>query len=205
MGLETLIFLAKVLGQLHVQISAPSKQGSIQDFDELRKTIASYTSEEVANRVIQCLKWHMLATKVSITGLRASVIYPILDDRSPWPVLQWVEGGNVEVMAIFEIDGSSDVPFGSWVMHRGIRAGAGGGAWAHCAISWSVMNIDHLRDMFRAAQHLSGVLTWPSTDIYKLYCERSSEDCSQEEYVSFHDQTYPVAWPDNQTSYFTIF
>jgi hypothetical protein len=113
------------------------------------------------------------------TNLRCSVVYPIGHDDLFWVIVEWKEDDNIDVITIFHIDDGNKPNFASWMMHRGY----GDRPWRKTSISWSVINIEHLRILFEAAQHIMGILELPTADALRLYCDVGSSDCSREAYI----------------------
>lgn len=110
------------------------------------------------------------------TGLRCSVVYPIGHDDVFWVIVEWKEDGDTDVITIFNIYDEDEPGFASWMMHRGY----GDRPWRKTSISWSVVNIEHLRLLFEAAQHVIGILELPTADALKLCCEVNTSDYSKE-------------------------
>ena len=120
-------------------------------------------------------------TGTRITSLWASVIYPFIGDTG-YPLLQWREEDDTEVMAIYLVPDTfqKNDTDGSWIMHLG-KGISNDLQPLKSFIAWNVVEISHLKTLFQAAQHISGILDWSKDDAYRLYCDEGSEECSNEE------------------------
>ena len=147
--------------------------------------IRSRTGEDVAIALDHAIQRHLESTKAQIHQFRASVVYPFADDDFSWPVLEWTEGEDTEVLAIYEIDLKSEGERCSWLMHYGFGRSiqSEGQPWKKAMISWNATNMGDLKTLFRVSQHLLGILEWPNTDIFQLYCQEGDGNCSNEEYA----------------------
>ena len=57
--------------------------------------------------------------------------------------------------------------------------------WQSSRVDWNVSQVSHLKILFGLAQHILGVLQWPSADARRLYGYSVSNQDSEEEYVSY--------------------
>lgn len=148
--------------------------------------IRSRTDELVATVLDQVLENYIQSRNVHIDKFRASVVYPFVDNDVSWPILEWTEGRDTEVLAIFEIDFYSEAAECSWLMHHGFESDLKleDQPWKQTNVTWSVTNMSHLKTLFRVAQHILGILEWPAEDAHQLYCQEDRRDWSDEEYVS---------------------
>jgi hypothetical protein len=187
-GTRSLSILSNSLRQLHQQISRNPTSPEDPEKSKIKDIIASYAGEEAANCVNQCLQWHMEATGACIKSLKASVVYPFTGDN-PCPLLQWREGNDMDVMALYLVEPNNRVGTdpelhgGSWIMHfgRGISSDIHGHHWENSFVAWRVTEMSYLKTLFQTAQHIFGILKWPKEDAYRLYCEQGAEECSTEE------------------------
>ena len=168
---------ASALENLHERVSKNPLDATKNDFPSMQDMISTWVDPEITICILSSLP--QLGT-TEISGFRASVIYSLTDDDSAWPVLEWREGTDTEVLAILYVD-DDDAEVCSWLMHYGVGQGKGTKRWQKSWISWSVGEIGHLKSLFGAARHLLGVLGWSVDDILKLYCKRDLENTSTEE------------------------
>jgi hypothetical protein len=176
---------ARVIQNLHLQCSLkPIPEGNV-DFITISKLVSVWTTPEVAQRIVCCLQKHFAATDATLTRFRASIVYSMTDDEIAWPVVEWTENDDTEVIAIFYIDEDAPPEVCSWLMHYGVgilEDSKNGMRWEKTYISWNVGGIDHLQLLFEAAQQLLGILRWSPQDILQLYCKRDLANLSSEEY-----------------------
>ena len=144
--------------------------------------ISSWVSESQARRILQTLEHRFQQNNAHVTAFRASVVYSFTNERCSFPVIEWREGMDTEVMAIFLLDDQGTVC--SWLMHYGYgtNTSGDGGRWRSTSISWCVGEIMHLKSLFEAAQHLLGILQWKPEDILNFYCKRDLGSGSEEQY-----------------------
>lgn len=53
-----------------------------------------------------------------ITGLRATLVYPMATDENPWLIVEWIENGDTEAMAIYQI--AEDSGICGYLMHLSV-------------------------------------------------------------------------------------
>ena len=143
--------------------------------------ISACTNDSIA-RTLNALIGSITASPSSIRGFRASVVYPLANTPWSWPVLEWTEGEDTDVLAIFEMNQASDVAECNWLVHyRHQNHGPSGDQGRNGQVSWRVTNLNHLQMLFEVAEHLRGILEWSTIDAHRLYCERNYQGCSEEE------------------------
>lgn len=114
-----------------------------------------------------------------VTGFRAAVV-TLFNDERRWPVVEWRENNDTEVLAIFKAVGPGR-PY-SCLMHYGEGiAWLGHKRWRRSTLTWTVSAIEDLRDLFVVAQHILGTLYWSDEDIVNLYLKDCPENCSDEQ------------------------
>jgi hypothetical protein len=103
-----------------------------------------------------------------ITGLRASSVNLFNGQSNPWPVVEWIEGADTDVTAIFKTDHRA---LCSYILHFGVgsRWEAEGRHWELSSLTWVVPEVDHLRELFTAAQRILGLVSLSDTDVANLY------------------------------------
>ena len=181
-GVDT---LTAVLEHLHLRV-ARAPLSPLTRASSIHAMITSFTGDEIAIVVERSLCQHFRATSARIRAFRASVVFPFVEEVDFWPVLEWIEGEDTEVLAIFQVNFDVEPSVCSWVMHYGTGRPRhiDGAGWATTSIVWNVAEMGDLKSLFHAAQHLLGVLGWSSADAHKLYCRLGQEYVSVEEYVS---------------------
>ena len=121
-----------------------------------------------------------------MTAFRATVVYPLINNENSWPVVEWKEDEDTEVIAIFHIQNEPDgVDACSWLMHsaNGVHTEENATSrWKRSSIEWSVRQLGHLKTLFGAAQHVMGILEWSVADALPLYCQSRPENCSDGQY-----------------------
>lgn len=146
--------------------------------------VSVWTTPEVSRKIVSSLQKHLSTTDAHVTRFRASIIYSMTNDECAWPVVEWTENDDTEVIAIFYIDEDAPSEACSWLMHYGVgilEDSKNGMRWENTYISWSVGDMDHLKSLFEAAQQLLGVLKWSVHDMLQLYCKRDLGNLSSEE------------------------
>jgi len=178
-------FHASILRKLHLRICEHplSPLETPVDHDGMLDKISAWVSQHQAGRILHALEVYFRYHHCYATAFRASIVYSLGNESCSWPVIEWREGTNTEVMAIFLLDDEGTVC--SWLMHRGSGANEptdDGARWKSTCISWCVGDIKHLRSLFEAAQHLLGILQWKPEDILNFYCKRDLGAGSEEQY-----------------------
>jgi hypothetical protein len=118
-----------------------------------------------------------------MTGFRASVVHQLTGDEQAWPVLEWREGDDTEVVTIIDVEDEDKPETVSLLMHYGIgiNNSPGWNRWSRTSLVWNVTEMLVLKTLFQAAQHILGILELPKADATKLYCQNGYEGCSSEE------------------------
>src|SRR5204863_3343085 len=135
--------------------------------------VAVWNTRKVTRRILSSLQRYFKATDTYVTRFRASVIFSLTNDDCAWPVVEWKQEDDTEVIAIFYIDETAPSDVCGWLMHSGtgiIEDSKEGMRWEKTSIMWRVVDMDHLKSLFEAAQHLLGILQWPTEDMLRLYC-----------------------------------
>jgi hypothetical protein len=175
--------MASILGELHERVCLKPVSPMEVNMATIHEAISCWTTYSVATTISQSLQTHFQTTNAKITGFRASVVYSFTTDECFWPVIEWKENDDTEVLAIFYID-ENEPEICSWLIHSGsgIRT-EGTGRWNRTFVSWNVTEISHLKSLFGAAQHLLGLLGWSAEDLLNLYYQvEEEEDCNVEKY-----------------------
>jgi hypothetical protein len=139
--------------------------------------------EDVAVPLAKYLSSHQRATGTSLTGLRSTIVHSFARDDCFWVVLEWREGKNTNVLAIFHIDDENDPDLFNVLMHYGFGDETNENttrSWIRTAISWTVTGVGYLKTLFAAAQHILNILELSVADALTLYSETPSSDNSDE-------------------------
>lgn len=136
--------------------------------------------------IVHWLQRYMDIEDRLLTKWHVSTIYSPTENHCSWPVVQWTENGDTQVIAIFQID---DDQCTNCLMHTGQIEN---GTWKTSALSWEVVDIDDLHTLVAAIVQMYGVLQWCPEDMVELYAGIMSQDASDEKYVSFISLTLRI-------------
>jgi hypothetical protein len=153
----------------------------------LQRISAGCASLEVASLINRSLMAYVSSRNARIKALRCSKVLWFTDDKTSWPLVEWVEDNGTSNLAIFHIEDPNEPRQGSWLMHSGLGVSdeaSKNRCWENSRIDWDVADIDHLKTLFGVAQHVAGMLEWSVADAMKLYYERNTEEESASEYIS---------------------
>lgn len=138
-----------------------------------------YLDPELVGPITEHLQRYFHSQTGRITGFRAGIVRLLNDDKI-WPVVEWREGLDTDVLAIFKVMGS-DAPCGC-LMHYGDGiVWQDRKRWRRSFITWQVAEMGDLGDLFAVVQHILGMLHWSNEDIVNLYFKDSPIDCSDEQ------------------------
>lgn len=180
---EQFNYPASIIQSLHIQVARKEIPEGKVDYQGMFEKVAVWNSPEVTRRIMCCLRRHFSVTDARVTRFRASIIFSLTNDDCAWPVVEWKEEDDTEVIAIFYVDETAPSDVCSWLMHYGrgiLRDSKVDMRWEKTSIAWNVGDMDHLRSLFEAAQHLLGVLRWPTEDMLRLYCKTEEGSLSRE-------------------------
>lgn len=177
--------LPSILRKLHLRVCAqPLPMETPTERENMLEMIVAWVSLTQARRILHALELYFHHHQSRVTAFRASIVYSFTNESCSWPVIEWREGADTEVMAIFLLDDEGAVC--SWLMHRGCgatEATEDGTRWKSTSVSWCVGEIRHLKSLFEAAQHLLGILQWTPEDILNFYCKTDLGSGSEEQMV----------------------
>jgi hypothetical protein len=171
---EQLNYPASTIQNLHLQVARKPIPEGKTDYQGMLEKVAVWNSPEVTHRILCSLMRHFEATDTRVARFRASIIFSLTNDECAWPVVEWKEEDDTEAIAIFYVDETAPSDVCSWLMHYGrgiLEDSKEGMRWEKTSIAWSVGDMDHLKSLFKAAQHLLGILKWPTEDMLRLYCK----------------------------------
>jgi hypothetical protein len=182
---EKLRPLANTLSALH-QVVSKTEIPEIGPGDEkaMSTAVAKFTTGEIAGKVMGLLKAHWATNDTKILRFRASIVHAVADLDYYCPVVEWVETGDVQVVALFNIENQRGYSWLGYYVKPAAEPGEKGASdqgekWVH----WETESMEHLRTLFEAAANLAGVLQWRTKDIVRVYCRiESREEESEEEY-----------------------
>lgn len=177
---------AYVLGNVHLILrKQPLPRYSSVTYDTIFDAASAWMTSKRARTVAESLQKHFKETGTRVTALRVSVLFPFLDDDRTWPVVEWEEEPDKELLALFHFDDKSHGPgVSSWLVHYGAGIISEENRWNETSIAWGVTDMSHLKTLFGAAQHFLGILEWQPAIVRTLYCEIEPPNPSKEEYVS---------------------
>jgi hypothetical protein len=117
------------------------------------KMVADGASASATNSVIEQLNKYFESLGMTVAEVRASSIQPLTNEFDAYPVVYWTEGKDTDVMAIFKV--KNEYPC-SYLMRYGHQRQhtAAGLRWKRSSITWSLVNMDHLQELWQAALHL---------------------------------------------------
>jgi hypothetical protein len=157
------------------------------NYDKIFSAISAWTTSERTLAIAQTLWNYFETSHVHITAFRVSILYGFLNDDRSWPVVEWKEGNDKELIALFHFDDKCRRPkVCSWLVHYGagiISDPTDETRWTETFIAWGVTNMSHLKILFGAAQHFLGILEWSPEVALNLYCAIEPTTCSQKEYI----------------------
>jgi hypothetical protein len=168
MLIDTLQPYTQAFQQLHMQLSRMPAVDA-----PLETVLSSQIQPELVQPIILWLLQYSQSEDRLITDWRASTIHSLASNESSWPVVLWTEN-NTNVMAVFKVDNGVV----GCLMHS-----------QEDSLSWQVADIDDLRILFGAAQHMLGVLQWTLQDIVEVYAGVTPQDESDERYFSLFPLT----------------
>lgn len=146
------------------------------------ETLTPYVSDPELGPITGYLQTYFGTSWRRITGFRAGFVH-LLNDEKRWPVVEWREDHDTDVLAIFKVMGPG-IPCGC-LMHYGEGiAWLERTRWRRSALTWQVTEIGDLCDLFLVAQHSLGMLHWSNEDIVNLYVKDCPENCTDEQYYS---------------------
>lgn len=154
----------------------------LPDTKTILEILLMYVGFQEVGPIADYIDRYFRSTSRPITGFRAGVV-KLFNDEKVWPIVEWREGPDTDVMAIFKVMGP-DTPCGC-LMHygNGIEWGVRK-RWRESLLEWQVAAIADLCDLFMVAQHILGILHWSNEDIVNLYLKDCPENCSNEQYYS---------------------
>lgn len=171
------------MNRLHRRLAKqPFTEQALFDYETILKAISAWIKTEQAVIISKSLDEYFVNSNTKATALRVSVLFPFPNDDRSWPVVEWKQDNDKDILAIFHFDENSGRPGRySWLVHCGTGPVSDESRWEETVIAWGVIDMSHLKTLFGAAQHFLGILDMPPADATRLYCEIEPTDCSKEE------------------------
>jgi hypothetical protein len=161
-----------------VNLNIP-EQTTHPDTDFIFSTLWTSLSIDDVFPILEYLQRYFRSGFRRVTGLRAAVV-TLFNDERRWPIVEWRENNDTEVLAIFKAMGPGR-PY-SCLMHYGEGiAWVERKRWRRSTLTWEVSAIEDLGDLIVVAQHILGTLYWSDEDIVNLYLKDCPENCSNEQ------------------------
>ena len=184
-SLEDFKIYARALNKVHLLLAKqPLSRSTPVTYDTILDAVSAWTTAERARTIADSLRKHFDDAGTCATAFRVSVLFSFLNDDQMWPVVEWQEDTNKELLALFHFDENSHGPgVTSWLVHYGAGVMSDETRWKETSIAWGVTDISHLKALFGAAQHFRGILEWPPAIAMTLYCQIEPLNASKEEYV----------------------
>jgi hypothetical protein len=175
---------ASAINKVHRRLTKQPLQETSIDYETIHKAISAWTTSERSTSIAKSLWKHFEKPEVHVTAFRVSILFAFVNDDRSWPVVEWKEGNDKELLALFHFDDAhprSEV--GSWLVHYGAGISTDEARWAVTSIAWGVTDMSHLKTLFGAARHFLGILEWDPPVALNLYCGIEPSDPSDQEYV----------------------
>jgi hypothetical protein len=136
------------------------------DFLTIATVIWSSTPQFTAP-ITNFLDMHFRSIQARITGFRATTLNLLSDQLNPWPVVEWREDGDTDVLVIFKVEDNEPC---SYLMHfgMGLNYEVNGKRWRRSAVRWLVPSMDYLQELFTALHHLLGLVSVKEEEMLRL-------------------------------------
>ena len=174
------------MNKLHRRIIKQTLPEGPVNYETILKAISAWTTSERTVTIAKSLWKHFETPGVHVTAFRVSILFAFLNDDRSWPVVEWKEGNDKELIALFHFDEKSRRPeVCSWLVHYGagiLSDPTDEARWTETSIAWGVTDMSHLKTLFGAVQHFLGILEWSPEVALNLYCAIEPTTCSQQEY-----------------------
>jgi hypothetical protein len=138
-----------------------------------------YLDLELVGPIAEHLQRYFQSQASRITGFRAGIVR-LLNDDTIWPVVEWRENLDTDVLAVFKVTGSG-APCG-YLMHYGEGlVWQDHKRWRRSFIAWQVVEMGDLGDLFVVVQHILGMLYWSDKDLVNPCLKDCRIDCSDDQ------------------------
>ena len=138
----------------------------------------------LASVIARAIAQFLQSRNARMVRLRASIEKSFTNEDSECPIVQWNEADGTDIIALFHFDEAYEPEECSWAMHLGVGRlslpNTRGRLWQSSRVDWNVAKVPHLKTIFGIAQHILGVLQWPTADALRIYGNSASENNSDE-------------------------
>jgi hypothetical protein len=172
-----LLSLEETVHRLHLifrEIDLPALPDYCSTFD----LISAVTGPTLAHSINKTLHDHLNLQQCQIVAFRSWVAYPFANEDQFWPLLEWRHVDGTQALAVFELDGD-DTDLCNYIVHFRFEEGnkMRQDGPIKSSLAWNVSEISQLKSLFKAVQHVLGLLELPVSDRKELYCgERRKTD-----------------------------
>lgn len=165
---------ASSINKLHRHlVIQPFPEGPV-NYETIIKAISAWTTSERALAIAKSLEKYFETFGVQATAFRVSILFAFHNDDRSWPIVEWKEGNDKEIIALYHFDDKSRYTgVCSWLMHYGTGISSdptNEARWTEASIAWGITDISHLKTLFGAAHHFLGILKWSPEVALILYC-----------------------------------
>jgi len=133
-------------------------------------------SVEDAVPITDFLEGHYIEASAQITGLQA-FLFKSREGRE-WPVVQWKEGQEVSVTAVFSVE-NNFLPCAYVLFCGNGVAWRAGRRFTSTWLKWDVVNIKDLHGLLQTVREVVGCSYWPPRERAKLTIEGNPQHCSK--------------------------
>jgi hypothetical protein len=162
-------------------------------YDHLSRALEAFTSPHCADAIADFLDHCYFSPKAcDITLLRIGIIptkgLPNVNDdgQSQFLLIEWREGEDMDVVAIFKAEPPDDLC--NALLHYTRCPPQSGTEEPPSSYSWYVSNFTHLRDIMLVAQHALRIFSSDKSqgpNLMLRFFQESSTTCSPEEWFIF--------------------
>ena len=162
--------------QFHARFLERFHKG-FETFPSAECTFSRQIGQQLGGRIYKYFLEQIVPKRnTEITACRACVIFPLVGDAQSWPVVEWQEGSNTDVIAMFHVENEEEPEPFSWILHSITISGQQESRSNRNTFFWRVTDLPILNTLFRVAQHALGILSWSTADANKLYCEQTDKE-----------------------------
>src|SRR5208282_89010 len=95
---------ASSMDKLHRRIIKQTLPEGPVNYEIILKAISAWTTSERTVTIAKSLWKHFENPGVHVTAFRVSILFAFLNDDRSWPVVEWKEGNDKELIALFHFD-----------------------------------------------------------------------------------------------------
>ena len=147
-------------------------------------------SAESIRPIADFLEPYFIFTAVTITNLGVWVAYT-LQSSTPWPVIQWEEGPQTKVVALFKVETGKAIY--SSLLYRSLDSGRRGveSTWIS-VLSWNLIAIDDLCGLLDAASEVFDMFMYLDPEKTTLLFDPKQTTCSEDQLFICAQRLFPV-------------